>query len=146
MLCDSDGGNELLKKRSVHDPRIQHQCMTLREKALNPGKPVELSYEDKRALLQMLEPPKHLLEKSKHVISTMKGEFSLQLQTNKSVSFQNSDGNVATTAETQIEVSQTTGDNVNRLKPILNALIEEKKKLENERQRIQYEEVDNESI
>uniref|UniRef100_A0A915P2I5 Ku domain-containing protein n=1 Tax=Meloidogyne floridensis TaxID=298350 RepID=A0A915P2I5_9BILA len=143
MLCDSDGGNELLKKRSVHDPRIQHQCMTLREKALNPGKPIELSYEDKRALLQMLEPPKHLLEKSKHVISTMKGEFSLQVQTNKSVSFQNSDGNVATTAETQIEVSQTTGDNVNRLKPILNALIEEKKKLENERQRIQYEELDN---
>jgi len=39
--------------------------MTLREKALNPGKPVELSHEDKRALLQMLEPPKHLLEKSK---------------------------------------------------------------------------------
>nr|CAD2122356.1 unnamed protein product [Meloidogyne enterolobii] len=142
MLCDSDGGNELLKKRSVHDPRIQHQCMTLREKALNPGKPVELSHEDKRALLQMLEPPKHLLEKSKHVISTMKGEFSLQIQTNKSVSFQTG-GNVATTAETQIEVSQTTGDNVSRLKPILNALMEEKKKLENERQRIQYEEFDN---
>uniref|UniRef100_A0A915LW12 Ku domain-containing protein n=1 Tax=Meloidogyne javanica TaxID=6303 RepID=A0A915LW12_MELJA len=143
MLCDSDGGNELLKKRSIHDPRIQHQCMTLREKALNPGKPIELSYEDKRALLQMLEPPKHLLEKSKHVISTMKGEFSLQVQINKSVSFQNSDGNVATPAENQIEVSQTTGDNVNRLKPILNALMEEKKKLENERQRIQYEEFDN---
>ena len=73
----------------------------------------------------------------------MKGEFSLHVQINKSVSFQNSDGNVATPAENQIEVSQTTGDNVNRLKPILNALIEEKKKLENERQRIQYEEFDN---
>jgi len=72
----------------------------------------------------------------------MKGEFSLQIQTNKSVSFQTG-GNVATTAETQIEVSQTTGDNVSRLKPILNALMEEKKKLENERQRIQYEEFDN---
>jgi hypothetical protein len=39
--------------------------MILREKALNPGKHFELSYEDKRALLQMLEPPKRLLENAK---------------------------------------------------------------------------------
>uniref|UniRef100_A0A1I8AZK0 Uncharacterized protein n=1 Tax=Meloidogyne hapla TaxID=6305 RepID=A0A1I8AZK0_MELHA len=102
--------------------------MTLREKALNPGKPVELSYEDKRALLQMLEPPKHLLEKAKHVILTMKGEFSLQVQTNKLSSFQNSD--VATTGETQTAQTNEGNVNVDRLRPILNALIEEKKKLE----------------
>uniref|UniRef100_A0A1I8AZQ8 Ku domain-containing protein n=1 Tax=Meloidogyne hapla TaxID=6305 RepID=A0A1I8AZQ8_MELHA len=29
MLCDNDGNNELLKKRNIHDPRIQHQVTIL---------------------------------------------------------------------------------------------------------------------
>jgi hypothetical protein len=48
--------DEKLRKREMHDPEIQYKCMTLREKALNPEKPAELSTDDKRALLEMLSP------------------------------------------------------------------------------------------
>ncbi|KAF7638233.1 Ku domain-containing protein [Meloidogyne graminicola] len=124
MLCDKDGANELLKKRNILDPRIQYQYMILREKALNPGKPVELPFEDKRALLQMLEPPKHLLENSKHIISTMKNEFPLQLQINNLNFSINKEGNIDT-INGEDETTVTTRpiqDNANPFRPILNTL------------------------
>ena len=56
----------------------------------------------------------------RHVISTMKGEFSLQLQTTKLTSFQNNDeGNDATTGEIET-ASRPSEDDVDHLRPILN--------------------------
>jgi hypothetical protein len=39
--------------------------MTLREKALNPGKDIKLSKEDINKLLELMSPPKKLLKKAR---------------------------------------------------------------------------------
>uniref|UniRef100_A0A915D472 Ku domain-containing protein n=1 Tax=Ditylenchus dipsaci TaxID=166011 RepID=A0A915D472_9BILA len=76
LLANEDGSNEQMRCKQINNPKHQHQCQVLRQKAMHPGEPFpEL---DRAKLLEMLSPPKEMLEVAKDIIESAKEAFALE--------------------------------------------------------------------
>ncbi|KAI1707556.1 ku70/Ku80 beta-barrel domain-containing protein [Ditylenchus destructor] len=77
MLANEDATDEKMRCKHINNPKHQYQCQLLRQKAMHPGEP--LAQVDRDKLLEMLSPPKEMLEKAREVIESTKDAFKLEL-------------------------------------------------------------------
>ncbi|KAL3106169.1 hypothetical protein niasHT_016856 [Heterodera trifolii] len=83
MLYDEGSQVEQLKKRQVHDPRLQYECQLLRNRAMHPDKKgMELNAEDRQRLLETLSAPKQRMDEAQVVLDEIREEFPRELNEN----------------------------------------------------------------